>query len=131
LALKIMSVLALGVGFAGGWAVRSLADSPQGAGGKLLEIGMNTRERVGRWAAVEAERLADMLAEARSRAEPDISRPNGAKNGSGYKGRSGNKTLKPRRRGPRPVKREEESFQTRGHAPRLALREPGAAQAYR
>ena len=105
--MKIMSVLALGVGFAGGWAVRSLADSPQGAGAKLLQIAMNTRERMGRWAAVEAERLDDMLAEARSRAEPDISRPNGAKNGSGYKGRSENKRVKTRRRGPRPGKREE------------------------
>jgi hypothetical protein len=81
LASKIM-ILALGVGFAGGWAVRSLADSPQGAGAKLLEIAMNAKERVGRWAAAEAERLEDMLAEARSRAEPDISRPNGANNGS-------------------------------------------------
>jgi len=86
LASKIMSVLALGVGFGGGWVVRSLADSPEGAGVKLLEIAMNAKKRVGRWAAVEAERLEDMLAEARSRAEPDISRPNGANNESGHEG---------------------------------------------
>jgi hypothetical protein len=83
LASKIISVLGLGVGFAAGWAVRSLADSPQGAGVKLLEIAIDAKERVGRWVAAEAERLEDMLAEARSRAEPDISRPNGTNNGSG------------------------------------------------
>ena len=68
---------------------------------------MNAKEGVERWLAVEAERLEDMLAEARSRAEPDISRPKGANNGSGEEGRSGNERVKPRRRSPRPAKREE------------------------
>lgn len=86
MASKITSILALGVGFAAGWAVRSLSDSPEGAGVKLLEIALNAKERVGRWAAVEAERLEDMLAEAHLRAEPDISRPNGANNESGHEG---------------------------------------------
>jgi hypothetical protein len=87
--MKIISVLVIGVGgFIGGWAARSLADSPQGAGVKLLEIAMNAKKRVGRWAAVEGERLEDMFAEARSKAEPEFSRSNGATNGSVSKGRS-------------------------------------------
>jgi len=94
-----VTFLALGVGFAAGWAIRSLADSPQGAGVKLLEIAMNAKERVSRWAAVEAEHLEDMLAEARLRAEPDVSRPSGANNGPD---RSGNERVNPRRRSPRP-----------------------------
>jgi hypothetical protein len=71
---NVKSAFTFGVGFLGGWAARSLADSPQGAGVKLLEIAMNAKERIGRWAAVESDRLEDMLAEARSRAEPDTSR---------------------------------------------------------
>lgn len=71
--MNMKSVLTFGLGFAGGWAARSLADSPQGVGVKLLEIAINAKERVGRWAAVERERLEDMMAEARSRVEPDIS----------------------------------------------------------
>ncbi len=104
-----ITLLAVGVGFAAGWAVRSLADSPQGAGVKLLEIALDAKGRVGRWVAVEAERLEDMLAEARLKAEPDIPRPNKAKanNGSGDKDRSGNERVNPRRRGPRPVEAKE------------------------
>src|ERR1035437_3890033 len=102
-----ITLLAVGVGFAAGWAVRSLADSPQGAGVKLLEIALDAKERVGRWVAVEAERLEDMLAEARLKAEPDIPRPNKANNGSGDKVRSGNERANPRRRSPRPVESEE------------------------
>jgi hypothetical protein len=67
-------VLALGAGLVGGWALRSLSDSPEGAGVKLLEIGIKAKERVDLWAAVERERLEDMLAEARS----NISRENEA-----------------------------------------------------
>jgi hypothetical protein len=95
-------LLALGVGVAGGWAARSLSDSPQGAGVKLLEVALKAKDRVARWAALEGERLDDMLAEARSRVEPDVPRRNGAASKSGHKGHSGNG-----RRGPRPVKREE------------------------
>jgi hypothetical protein len=95
--MNMKSVLTLGVGFAGGWAARSLADSPQGVGVKLLEIAMNAKQRIGGWAAVEGERLEDMLAEARSRIEPDASRANGNLdgkavngfgNGSGHKART-------------------------------------------
>jgi hypothetical protein len=99
--MSIKWVLAIGVGLVGGWAARSLADSPEGAGVKLLEIALKTKERVGRWAALEAERLDDMLAEARSTAEPNVARTNGAANKPGSKGRSGNG-----RRRTRPVKRE-------------------------
>lgn len=86
---NMKSILAFSVGFAGGWAARSLADSPQGVGVKLLEIAMSAKERVGRWASVERERLEDMVAEARSRTEPNISRLNGTGNGtSNSSGRS-------------------------------------------
>lgn len=80
-------VLALGVGLAGGWAARSLSDSPEGAGVKLLEIAIKAKERVDQWAAVERERLDDMMAEARS----NISRENEAANKSGHKSHSANK----------------------------------------
>jgi hypothetical protein len=59
-------VLALGVGVAAGWALRSLADTPEGAGVKLLEVGIKSKKRLSAWAAVERERLDDMLAEAQS-----------------------------------------------------------------
>jgi hypothetical protein len=59
-------ILALGVGVAGGWAARSLSDSPEGAGVKLLEVALKAKDRVESWAAVERERLDDMVAEARS-----------------------------------------------------------------
>lgn len=72
---NMKSAMAFGVGFVGGWAARSLADSPQGVGVKLLEVAMNAKERVTRWAAVERERLDDMLEEARSRAKPEVSIP--------------------------------------------------------
>ena len=84
---NIKWVLALGVGLVGGWAARSLSDSPEGAGVKLLEIGIKAKERVDQWAAVERERLDDMMAEARS----NISRENEAANKSAHKSHSGNK----------------------------------------
>jgi len=59
-------ILALGVGVVGGWAARSLSDSPEGAGVKLLEVALKTKDKVESWAAVERERLDDMVAEARS-----------------------------------------------------------------
>lgn len=59
-------LLAFGAGVVGGWAARSLSDSPEGAGVKLMEIALKTKDRVGAWAAVERERLDDMMAEARS-----------------------------------------------------------------
>ena len=96
---SIKWVLAVGVGVVGGWAARSLSDSPQGAGVKLLEIALKAKERAARWAALEGERLDDMLAEARSMAESDVSR---SKSKSGHKGQSGNG-----RRGPRVVRRAE------------------------
>lgn len=59
-------ILAFGAGVVGGWAIRSLSDSPEGAGVKLLEIGLKAKDRLESWAAVERERLDDMVAEARS-----------------------------------------------------------------
>ena len=84
---NIKWVLALGVGLVGGWAARSLSDSPEGAGVKLLEFGIKAKDQVDRWAAVERERLDDMMAEARS----NISRENEAANKSGHKTQSGSK----------------------------------------
>jgi hypothetical protein len=96
---EIKWILALGVGVVGGWAARSLSDSPEGAGVKLLEIGLKTKDRVGRWVAVEGERLDDMLAEARS----NIAREDETTNKSGRKRPSGNK------RGAKLVKLEEQA----------------------
>lgn len=59
-------ILAFGVGVVGGWAARSLSDSPEGAGVKLLEAALKAKDRLESWAAVERERLDDMVAEARS-----------------------------------------------------------------
>jgi len=63
---SIKWLFALGVGVAGGWALRSLSDTPEGAGVRLLEIGLKAKSRLSGWAAVERERLEDMLAEAQS-----------------------------------------------------------------
>ena len=84
------SIFAFGVGFAAGWAARSLSDSPSGVGVRLLEIAMQAKDRIGRWAALERERLEDMLAEARSRVESDSSGSAGATDGSGNRARTGN-----------------------------------------
>ncbi|HYA17102.1 MAG TPA: hypothetical protein VEF06_06540 [Bryobacteraceae bacterium] len=63
---SIKWLLAFGIGVAGGWAARSLSDSPEGAGVKLLELGLKAKDRLEAWTAVERERLDDMMAEARS-----------------------------------------------------------------
>jgi len=63
---SIKWMFALGVGIVGGWAARSLSDSPEGAGVKLLELGIKAKDRLDGWVAVERERLDDMLAEAHS-----------------------------------------------------------------
>ena len=105
--LPIKIILAFGVGLAGGWAARSLGDSPQGAGVKLLEIAMNLKEEVEHWAAVEREHLEDMFAEANSNREPDVSRRKMATNGSRHQGRSGKRRAVSGRRGPLLVKSEE------------------------
>lgn len=68
-------VVALGVGLAGGWALRRLSDSPEDAGEQLRDLAATAKERVSRWAKAEGERFDDMFAEARSRVEPDISPP--------------------------------------------------------
>jgi len=63
---SIKWILALGIGVAGGWALRSLSDTPEGAGIKLLELGLKAKSRLSSWAAIERERLEDMLAEAQA-----------------------------------------------------------------
>jgi hypothetical protein len=62
------SLIAFVVGFSSGWAVRSVSDSPEGVGVKLIEVASAARERLSRWVAVEQERFEDMLAEARANA---------------------------------------------------------------
>lgn len=90
-------ILAFGVGVVGGWAARSLSDSPEGAGVKLLEAGLKAKDRLEAWAAVERERLDDMVAEARS----NIAREE-AMNKSGHHAKAGSK------RGAHVVMRESE-----------------------
>ena len=70
------SFIVFAAGFGSGWALRSIADSPQGVGVKLLEVAYTAKGRLSEWAAVERERLEDMMAEARSNAER--ARPGGA-----------------------------------------------------
>jgi hypothetical protein len=94
-------ILAFGAGVVGGWAVRSLSDSPEGAGVKLLEVGLKAKDRLESWAAVERERLDDMLAEARS----NIARAE-AMNQPGHHGKAASK------RGAHVVMREAEHPET-------------------
>lgn len=89
MAAPMAVVLAFGGGFAVGWAVRSLADSPEGVGVKLMGMALRAKDRVGGWAAAERDRLEDMVAEARSTVEPDLSGANGTTNGSGVRPRTG------------------------------------------
>jgi len=79
-------ILAIGAGVAGGWAIRSLSDSPEGAGVKLLEIGIKTKDKIAGWAAVERERLDDMLAEANANiAHEKAANPTGRESEMSYK----------------------------------------------
>jgi hypothetical protein len=80
--MSVQSVLSFGVGFISGWAARSLADTPEGVGVKLLEVGIGAKDKVERWARVEGERLEDMLAEARARVPQETSETNGASKGA-------------------------------------------------
>lgn len=60
------SLVAFVLGVGTGWALRSIADSPEALGVKLLETAYDAKDRVSLWLAAERERLEDMLAEARS-----------------------------------------------------------------
>ena len=64
------SFIALVVGFGGGWALRSLADSPRGVGVTLLRATEDARVHLAHWVAAERERLEDLMAEARSDTGP-------------------------------------------------------------
>ena len=76
------SFIVLVVGFSGGWAVRSLADSPHGVGVTLLRVAHDARERLVQWVAMERERLEDLMAEARSDAGRGAARHRVAGNGA-------------------------------------------------
>jgi len=55
------------VGFVGGWAIRSIAESSHGVGVELMSVALKTKDQVEGWAAAEFERVSDIAAEARSR----------------------------------------------------------------
>jgi len=63
--MKFLVGLALGV--AGGWVIRSLAESPHGVGVELMSVALKTKDQIESWASAEYERVADMTAEARTR----------------------------------------------------------------
>ena len=89
MASKTKWILAVGIGVVGGWALRSISDSPQDGGVKLLEMALKAKERVSRWAAVGGERVEDFLAEARAReGEPDITPAKVAKKRAGRRART-------------------------------------------
>jgi hypothetical protein len=62
------SVFSFALGFGAGWAVRSMADSSEGVGIKLMAVALKTKEHFDQWIAVEREHLEDMFAEARTKA---------------------------------------------------------------
>jgi len=88
------SLFAFAVGLGSGWALRSVSESPEGAGEKLLEAALTAKGRFGRWAAVERERLEDMLAEARANAARNESAAMGGSNGVTVKDESNGVTVK-------------------------------------
>jgi hypothetical protein len=65
------SLFIYSAGFGSGWFARSLANTPEGVGGRLLETAYRAKERFGHWALSEYERLEDMWAEVRSRVEQE------------------------------------------------------------
>jgi hypothetical protein len=73
----MLPVITYVLGFASGWAARSIADSPQGVGVKLLEVAQTAKERLTHWVALERERFEDMWAEARSKAPAAAPTSNG------------------------------------------------------
>jgi hypothetical protein len=54
-------------GFVSGWAARSSVDSSHGLAVRTMDALYASRARLGRWLAVEHERIADLLAEVRAR----------------------------------------------------------------
>jgi len=63
--MKFLVGLVLGV--AGGWVIRSIAESPHGVGVELMSVALKTKDSIESWASAEYERVADMTAEARSK----------------------------------------------------------------
>jgi hypothetical protein len=64
-----MTAVSFIAGFVGGWAVRSAVDSPHALGVRALDLAYRTKARLSRWAAVERERVEDLIAEVRQRYE--------------------------------------------------------------
>jgi hypothetical protein len=65
-----MTTVSFVAGVLCGWAVRSAVDSPHDLGIKALDAVYKTRARLGRWVAIERERIEDLMAEVRQRYEP-------------------------------------------------------------
>jgi hypothetical protein len=63
---NVRTAVGFALGFAGGWAARGVATSPE-IGVELAGALMQARRKLGHWAALERERLEDLLAEARAR----------------------------------------------------------------
>jgi hypothetical protein len=78
----LKTLITFAVGFGTGWAVRSIADSPHGVGVKVMEVAYRTKGQLSRWFAIERERISDMMAEARSKAQPEdsLEKPTSIKN---------------------------------------------------
>jgi hypothetical protein len=60
------TLVTFAIGFGSGWAARSLVDSPRSLGTRLLRSVLVAKRRLGHWAAVERERLEDLVAEIRA-----------------------------------------------------------------
>lgn len=60
------TVVTFAIGFGSGWAARSLVDSPRSLGTRMLRAMLVAKRRLGHWAAVERERLEDLVAEIRA-----------------------------------------------------------------
>jgi len=65
-------LVGLVIGVAGGWVIRSIAESPHGVGVELMSVALKTKDQVESWAAAEYERVSDITAEARSRLDSGV-----------------------------------------------------------
>ncbi|MGZ3421279.1 MAG: hypothetical protein ACXWUG_19625 [Polyangiales bacterium] len=65
----MMTTVGFLAGFVSGWAVRSSVDTPNSLAIKTLGLVYRTKARLVRWAAVEREQIADLVAEVQSRYE--------------------------------------------------------------
>jgi hypothetical protein len=79
----MMTTVGFLLGFASGWAVRSTVDSASGLAAKTVGLVLRTRSRLVRWAAVEREQIADLIAEVEARYEQASAKAEPAERGNG------------------------------------------------